>query len=93
MRVQRSLTAVTVTTAGTRVVLSATQKLCYKITVEADKDNTGYIYLGDVTVASTKYIARLGAGDSYTIDIGLTDVNKYYVDSSANSQKVQVSIA
>ncbi len=89
--------AVTVTTAGTRVVLSATTLWCNSIIVQADTANTGYVYIGDSSVASTNGIA-LAAGESYSITISVNgrndeiDLGLLYADTSVNSNKVRVAV-
>jgi len=96
--------AVTVTTAGTRVRLTAGQSdptadiLTPWIYLQAAEANTGVIYVGLSTVASTAYIAALGAGEAIQISAGQVrgsqgeySLNDFYVDSSVNGEKVYVT--
>jgi len=74
----------TVTTAGTRVVLAASTA-CKSVTIKALTANTGIIYVGSTTVASTNGFA-LAAGETVSLDIAnLTTVN---IDSSVNGEGV-----
>lgn len=93
---------VTVTTAGTRVQLSS--DVDYKpasVYIEAAGANTGYIYVGLVTVSSTVYISRIAAGEGLTLEVpgaggpnyrpggqGL-QLSSLYIDSSVNGDKAQ----
>lgn len=74
----------TVTTAGTRVALASTQAIT-SVVVKALAANTGIIYVGNVTVASTNGFA-LAAGDSVALDIA--NLATVYLDSSTNTQSV-----
>lgn len=89
---------VTVTTAGTRVQTSASSALVVSIYFEALGTNTGYIYVGGDDVSATKYITRLSAGAGFGISTdaqgkigGELQISKFYVDSSVNGDKVQVT--
>jgi hypothetical protein len=88
---------ITVTTAGTRVPLSATSLPTNSVLIQADTANTGYIYVGDSTVASTNGHV-LSAGDAIEIRIDVNgrvdevDLADIYVDASVNSQKARVSV-
>lgn len=73
----------TVVTSGTRVQLAS--NTCKTVVIKAGLANTGTIYLGDVTVASTAGL-ELAAGDSYSADVSNT--NLFYVDASSNGQLV-----
>ena len=93
--------ALTVTTAGTRVQATATTTIVpSSVYFEALGTNTGYIYVGVVTVSATVYITRLSAGQGFYINadgangrIGLTGIqlSSLYVDSSVNGEKVQMT--
>ena len=93
----------TVATAGTRVeVTTSTTILPTSIYFEALATNTGYIYIGDSTVSSTVYFARLSPGQGFTFSsdgvggsgrvgsIGF-QLSAFYVDSSVSGEKVQVT--
>lgn len=85
----------TVTTAGTRVQLSSTQILARSVEIRALKANTGIIYVGDATVASTNGYA-LSLSDVYKFSDGggnvttVIDLSQIYLDSSANGEGVTV---
>ena len=74
----------TVTTAGTRVQLATTTTV-KSVTIKALATNTGKIYVGSSTVASTNGY-ELSAGDSITLDIA--DLASIYLDSSVNAESV-----
>jgi len=74
----------TVTTAGTRVALASTQNV-QSVTVKALSTNTGLIFVGNATVASTNGFV-LSAGDTVSLDIAnLATVN---LDCSVNGEGV-----
>lgn len=73
----------TVSTAGTRVQLSS--NTCLSITLKALSANTGTIYVGNSSVASTNGFELL-AGDTVSLDISNTNV--VYIDSSVNGEGV-----
>lgn len=86
---------VTVSTAGTRVQLTSTATRAYAISIQAHPSNTGTIYVGDSTVASSACMAALSAGMSFDIEgthrKDATDefiASDYYVDASVNGDKV-----
>ncbi len=97
-----TLTPITVTTAGTRVALSATTIFTSSILIEADTLNTGYIYWGGVDVTSTNGNS-LAAGQGTSISADLLkhdlshgnhqkiDLSTVYVDASNNGNKVRVT--
>lgn len=72
---------VTVTTAGTRVQLAT--NTAKAIVVKASVANTGTIYVGGSTVASTNGFP-LAAGDTVALDISNTNV--IWIDSSVNGE-------
>lgn len=74
----------TVTTAGTRVTLAASQAV-KSVVIKALSTNTGFIYVGDGSVASTTGL-QLQAGETVSLDIAnLATVN---LDSSVNGEGV-----
>ena len=106
MGITPKLVTVTVTTAGTRVqVTSDTSIRPSAVYFEALSSNTGQIYIGDVTVSSTVYMARLtipstASAPSWQIVSPSSDhrsggtgiqLSNLYVDSSVNGEKVQVT--
>lgn len=88
---------VTVATAGTRVALSATSLPVIDFTIQADITNAGYIYIGDSNVASDRGYAlapgvsfNASSSDHGKISYDGFDLNDWYIDSSANSQSIQI---
>lgn len=79
-----------VTTGGTRVPLVATSTplVAGVIEVKARSDNTGWIYVGDVTVASSK-CQRLSLSESTIIYID--DLSKIYIDAQFSGEGVTFS--
>lgn len=79
----------TVTTAGTRVQLSATSVSCKRVWVGAHESNTGTIVVGGATVVAA-LAGRRGLplfptqGDWFNVN----NLNLLYVDSTADSDKV-----
>jgi len=72
----------TVTTAGTAEALAGSTS-CKSVTVRAEIDNTGYIYVGNSGVDSTNgYL--LEAGDTVSLDIA--NLSTVYIDSSVNGE-------
>lgn len=87
-----------VTTAGTRVALSATTLTSKEVVVQAKPSNTGTIYLGGSAVASTAGIC-LAPGESFNFANLMTpahqaggdvdfDMSQIYIDSSVNGEGV-----
>ena len=73
-----------VTTAGVRVQLPSVA--CSEITIIAKRANTGYIYVGGVTVSSAVYGAELSALDSITVPVN--NANEIYIDSSVSGEGI-----
>lgn len=76
---------VTVTTAGTRVQLSGTSKPSKAVVIRALETNTGLVYVGDSTVASTNG-HRLSPGESVGLEIA--DLTNVYLDSAVNGEGI-----
>lgn len=75
----------TVTTAGTRVALASSQAILEGVWIKALAANTGTIYVGDSTVASTNGLA-LAPGDLIFLRVAnLATIN---LDSSVNAEGV-----
>jgi hypothetical protein len=74
----------TVTTAGTRVVLASAQAIT-SVTIKALAANTGTIYVGGSSVASTNGF-QLAKSESVSMDI--TDLSTVYIDASVNGEGV-----
>lgn len=89
----------TVTTAGTRVQVTTANLLVWCVSVQALSTNTGKIYLGDSNVSSTRCIAELPPGGACIIEgyqmyqkglLELLDISGFWIDSSANGDKVHL---
>jgi len=94
----KTLAQVTLTTAGTSQRLVAAPNLVLTTTISASPSNSGYIYVGDSNVSSTRYAARLAAGEFVVIDgpsaeggSDSFDLYDIYIDGSASSDKVMVA--
>lgn len=74
----------TVTTAGTRVTLASSQAV-KSVTIKALSTNTGFIYVGDTSVASTNGF-QLSAGETISMDIA--NLNTVNLDSSVSGESV-----
>lgn len=90
--------AVTVTTAGTRVRITASDIPVASVYIEALDGNSGKMYVGDLTVSSTKYTSSLTAGNGVTVQgpnvRGIEEefyLSDFYIDASVNGEKVLVS--
>ena len=92
-----TLGRITVTTAGTRVPLTAdTTLIAYKVIIKGKATNAGLVFVGDVTVTATNGYP-LAATAELVIEpptsprnlenIMLSDI---YVDSATNGDSVQV---
>lgn len=96
-------TLLTVTAAGTaEQCTSDTDIKPSSIYFEADKDNTGDIYIGVSDVDSDEYITKLEAGEGFSFDPDAEVMNSsrdeanfqlsdFYVDSSVSGEKVQMT--
>ncbi len=105
MAVTPVLLTKTVTTAGTRVQVTATTTIKpVAVYFEAFGTNTGVIYIGSSAVSSTVYFARLpvpstAASPSWSIAgspggrVGGTglQLSDFYVDASVSGDKVQIT--
>ena len=76
----------TVTTAGTRVALVAAQSIAEGVVIVARIANTGAVFVGDVTVASTTN-EGLQPGDQITIP-GPINLETIYIDAATSGDKV-----
>lgn len=95
-----TLAQITVTTAGTRVQVSASKNSCVQVRFEAPAGNTGAgIYIGDSSVSATRYMAYIPKGTGITFSMlnhGASpnsneyDLTKFYVDGAANGDKLNV---
>lgn len=95
-----SVTPVTVTTAGTRVPLSGTSLKVSYLLIQKHESNTGVIYIGDSTVASSNGIVIgsslpslvMSADDTEADeDKAYFDLSEIYIDASVNGDKVRIA--
>lgn len=75
----------TVTTAGTRVQLSATSVPCIDLIIQATSGVTGRIYIGGPAVSSTAGI-YLTAGQAMPMSV--SNLNQVWLDSTVNNEGV-----
>lgn len=78
-----------VTTAGTRVQLSATSVPCKSVAITAMPANTGIMVVGGSTVVGTTASRQgvpLSPGDTISLDID--NLNKIYVDATQSGEGV-----
>lgn len=90
-----------VPTAGTRVrANTGTERLVTTVIIQALTGNTGNVFIGDVTVASTLGLA-LAPGASITLnadqdleneDKTYLDLADIYVDAATNANKVNILV-
>ena len=80
----------TIITDDANGIDTARQQDCKEIIIQADSDNSGYIMIGGSNVAADTHGIRINAGD--TLILAVIDTNTVYIDGSAISQKVNVSI-
>lgn len=74
-----------VPTSGTRVALGASAVLTSGVTVKAKATNSGLIYVGGSTVASSNGF-QLAAGEEVFVEVG--NVATVYVDAAVNGEGV-----
>lgn len=74
---------VTVTTAGTRVQFSA--QACIGVSIKADPDNAGVLYLGGSTVDSSNGRVIEAGG---VVDLAIDNLNRLYVDAAEDGDKL-----
>lgn len=88
------LTAVTISSAGTRQQITTSNIAAMSVIIQADSLNTGKIYIGDSTVTSSNGI-ELSAGDSFILnpeflgerEVTLSDI---YVDTETNDNIARI---
>jgi hypothetical protein len=84
---------VTVTTAGTRVPLSATSILCSWVQVQSKQTNGGKIFVGGVTIATGRGATLETAGDAQLfprLHFNGYDLSTIYVDSAVSGEGVDL---
>lgn len=88
-----------VTTAGTRVQLSAVSVPARSVVVTAETDNTGIIVVGGpavVAALATRRGTPLSAGDSIQLssrDDAIDDLNQIWLDSTVSTDGVTFQYA
>lgn len=96
------VTTKTVIAGGTRVQSTTNTAIAVtSVYFEAVDTNAGTIYIGDSAVSSTVYIAKLAAGEGFTIAIDNNggrattgseiQLSSLWVDASAGGDKVQMT--
>lgn len=75
----------TVTTAGTRVQLSAISIPCKKVTIQGLSSNTAQIYIGDSTVSSANGIYVF---PTQIFQLTVSNLNLIWLDSVNNGEGV-----
>lgn len=93
----KTIPAVTVVTAGTRVPLSASSTLVYAVSVQSVRTNTGYQYIGDSTVSAANGY-EFGPSDVAEVEPPLggkepqqIDLKDIYLDSTTNAAEFRVT--
>lgn len=92
----------TVATAGTRIQLFTTATYAASAYFEGLDTNSGSIYLGNATVSSASYVAKLGATIGFSMNAvpggftpgpsgGMIDLSKIFIDATASAQVLLVS--
>ena len=79
-------TALTDATNG----INATETAAKEVIIQTDDGNSGYVRVGDSGASATQNGIRLNAGDILILPI--VDISNIYIDGSAASQKVFVTI-
>jgi hypothetical protein len=88
---------VTVTTAGTRVQVNSTTLYTPSLLIQADPQNSGYLYVGNSEVADDNFIAALAPGESLRWErdpgkaVEEVDLSDYYLDSASDGNIGAVS--
>ena len=70
--------------------VSDTETAAKEVIIQADFDNSGYLMVGDSGAAADTNGIRLNAGD--TIILPVADIADIYIDASAASQNVNVTV-
>ena len=70
--------------------INATLTDCLEIIIQCDYDNTGYIMVGGSNAAADTNGIRLNAGE--TLILPMSHTAAVYIDGSASSQKVNVTV-
>ena len=97
LALQTLATITCATTAGGSAI--STGQLCTSVYLEADSGNSGNVYIGDINVASTRYMTVLSAGKGimisadYPSKAGASNLQMSTIFSlgSAASQKLHVT--
>ena len=70
--------------------VNGTETAAKEVIIQADFDNSAYIMVGDSGAAADTNGIRLNAGD--TIILPIADIADIYIDASAGSQRVYVTV-
>lgn len=74
----------TVTTAGTREQMP--NQPCKEVLITAEADNTGYVYIGDEYVSSTRFTKKILAGEEFSMSID--NLNKIWLDVGTSTDGI-----
>ena len=93
-------TTVTLTTSGTaynlftlvKAIQAGVSPSCCQLTITADSGNGGNVYVGDSTVSTSIFGARLPANGSanFTASFNGIGMEAFYLAGDASSQKVDI---
>lgn len=92
------LEELTIPSAGTAVQATSIAFQAISISFEADRLNTGKIYIGLIDVDENKYITALQKGDQININTGIISgnnevfiVSDYWIDTETDNNTVHIS--
>lgn len=77
----------TVTTAGSRVQLSAISVPCKKVIIQSASGNTGNTFVGDSTVSSSNGLVMY-PGSATSFILTPSNLNLLWIDSAVNGEGV-----
>ncbi len=94
----KTLAEVNLTAAGTAQQITATVTEVEAVVINAGNSNSGVIFVGDSNVSSTRYAARLAAGERVSIDAGgvgggnsdFLDMSEIYIDGDTTNDDVYI---
>ena len=80
------------TTVGTLAASTATVTDCKEIIIQADHDNSGFVMVGSSGTSATSTLRGLKIHGGETLILSVASTANVYIDASASSQKLNVSI-
>lgn len=69
------LAQLTLTSGGTRQALTSSTIPAEAVIISAPSTNSGVVYLGSANVSSTRYVATIAAGTSFSISVNPSSEN------------------